>query len=86
MGWVVVEKKLRGLSALGVNMGYRRWRQLDGFIELAVDKLHQNLHALQTVLLRKIDGPLRVFKVERLVWIGRPVPQAFQEKLRPNVL
>jgi hypothetical protein len=59
---------------------------LHRFIELAVDKFYQNLNALQVVLLGEIDGALRVFEIERLVRIGRPVPQAFQEKLRPNVL
>jgi hypothetical protein len=79
-GGTILKSILRsgGRRALG-------W-QLDGFIELAVDELHENLDALQIVVGSKINRALRVLEIKSLVGIGGPIPQALQEQLRSDML
>jgi hypothetical protein len=58
----------------------------DSLIKLAVNELHQNLHALKLVVVGEFNGPLRMLEVECLIRIRSPIPQAFEVKLRANVL
>lgn len=65
--------------------GRVRWKW-HGLVELAVNELHEDLNALQVVLLGELDGPLGMFEVKRLVGIGRPITQALQEELGAHML
>jgi hypothetical protein len=60
--------------------------QWHGFIELAVDELHQNLHALQLILVGEFNRTLGMFEVKGLVRVGRPIAQALEEELSAHML
>jgi len=56
------------------------------FVELAVHEFHGDLDAVDAVLARKINRPLRVLKIVSVERIGRPIPKAAEVQLRAHVL
>src|ERR1035437_1916901 len=74
-------------SALALGRHARRkWRQRKNFVELAVNEFDRDLDAGQSMLAGKINGSLRMLKIQRLLRICGPVPQTAQVQPRAAVL
>ena len=56
------------------------------FVVLAVDKFDCDLNAVQRVVAGEINGALRVLEVVSIHGVCRPIAEAAQIELRPDVL
>ena len=61
-------------------------RQRHDFIKLAVEELDRDLNSGDGVVARKVDGALRVLKIQRFKWVRRPFLRSLDVELATDVL